>query len=669
MKDLLYEAYLAADAPSLDDMTADIAADDNLSGAPSRDTISRIISSPNLPPSQADAVSLAMVLARRAAWNEGDLAAQVRKLWTETQMHTPAGRPISEFDDLLVLDHLEVHPALDVGAAIDRLGALPAYVTREFDARLGSVVAAAAEGQSGIAVLVGGSSTGKSRACWETVKNLPDGWRLWHPIEPDHPSAVIGQLDRLAPQTVVWLNEAQHYLLDQEHNAHIASGLRELLNDPERGPVLVLGTIWPEYWDALTDVPGPRTGPDPYAQARQLVKNKSITVPEVFTADELRTAEATAASDPRLAEALQGAEQGQVTQYLAGVPALIERYRTARPAAKALIEVAMDVRRLGHGPALPLALLEAAAEGYLTDTQWDLLDDDWLEQALAHVARPVRGTRGPLSRIRPRRGHAAPAQPHYRLADYLQQHGRRSIGTVLPTPDARDAPVVPVPAHTWDALIDHGTPAARASLARAAHARGLLRIAMRLYRGAVEAGDTRALRPAADLLRVADRVEEAIAWYQRGAESGDLLALGWAVLVLTKHGMTDEAFTCHQRASEASDSAPLGMDALLERMEQIEAADAWLQRNVVDGARVSTEWAPLMLRDDYAWLLQRPTRVAEALERLRAHAEAGSAGALTLAADLLHAAGRMGEERRLRRYGWEPMGWIAERWEAPPPGG
>ncbi|WP_162948148.1 hypothetical protein [Streptomyces europaeiscabiei] len=609
------------------------------------------------------------MLARRAARHEGDLAARVRGLWTEAWMYTPAGRPISEFDDRLALDDLEVHPALDVGAAIDRIGALPTYVTREFDARLGSVVTAAADGQSGITVLVGGSSTGKTRACWEAVKDLPDGWRLWHPIEPDRPSAVIGQLDRVAPQTVVWLNEAHDYLLDQDHSAQVASGLRALLNDSERGPVLVLGTTRPEYWDELTSVPAPGTGPDPYAQARHLVTNKSITVPEVFTAYELKTAEAIAASDPRLAEALQRAEQGQVTQYLAGVPALIERYRTASPAAKALIEAAMDVRRLGHSLALPLALLEAAAESYLTDTQLDLLDDNWLEQALARVTRPQRGTRGPLTGIRPRRGQTDFAQPHYRLADYLEQHGRRSIDTASPAPDARDAPVVPVPAHTWDALIDHGTPADRASLARAAHARGLLRIAMRLYLGAAEAGDTRALRPAADLLRVADRVEEAIAWYQRGAESGDVLALGWAVLLLTRRGLTDEALTCHQRASEASDSALLEMDALLERMERVQYQDARLQRNVVNHARGTTQWVPLMLRDDYAWLLQNPARVPEALERLRDHAEAGSVGALTLTADLLHAVGREDEARRLRCYGREPGGWIAEPWEAPLPGG
>ncbi len=74
-----------------------------------------------------------------------------------------------------------------------------------------------------------------------------------------------------------------------------------------------------------------------------------------------------------------------------------------------------------------------------------------------------------------------------------------------------------------------------------------------------------------------------------------------------------------------------------------------------------------MLRDDYAWLLQKPTRIAEALERLRFHAEAGNTGAMTLAVDLLYAAGRVEEGRTLRRYGWEPKGWIAERWEVPLP--
>ncbi|MDX3853414.1 hypothetical protein [Streptomyces sp. AK02-01A] len=43
--------------------------------------------------------------------------------------------------------------------------------------------------------------------------------------------------------------------------------------------------------------------------------------------------------------------------------------------ARALIDAAIDARRLGLGPALPPTLLEVAAGGYLTDTQWNELSD------------------------------------------------------------------------------------------------------------------------------------------------------------------------------------------------------------------------------------------------------------------------------------------------------
>jgi hypothetical protein len=45
------------------------------------------------------------------------------------------------------------------------------------------------------------------------------------------------------------------------------------------------------------------------------------------------------------------------------------------------------LQRLGVRAALPRAFLEAAAPGYLTDTEWELLDHDWLEQALGYTAK------------------------------------------------------------------------------------------------------------------------------------------------------------------------------------------------------------------------------------------------------------------------------------------
>jgi hypothetical protein len=160
---------------------------------------------------------------------------------------------------------LEVHPAIDVtrdGAAL--LPELPAYVERGHDRELALLAGAAAGGASGIGVLVGGSSTGKTRACWEALEVLrrsPRGWRLWHPVNPSRPDAALRDLPGVGPWTVVWLNEAQFYLgAPGGAGERVAAGLRELLRDPARGPVLVLATLWPEYWGELTRRPAPGGG-------------------------------------------------------------------------------------------------------------------------------------------------------------------------------------------------------------------------------------------------------------------------------------------------------------------------------------------------------------------------------------------------------------------------
>ena len=307
---------------------------------------------------------------------------------------------------------------------------------------LGQVVRAAAEGRSGIAVLVGGSSTGKTRACWEALALLRDQdppWRLWHPI---HPDAALRELPGIEPRTVVWLNEAQLYLeTADERGGRVAAGLRELLRDPGRAPVLVLATLWPEYWHTLTARPA--GGEDRHAQARELLAGHNVTVPAAFTPAQL--SQLARAADMRMALAARSAPDGEVIQFLAGAPELLDRYRNAPPTARALIEAAMDARRLGMGAGLPQAFLKAAAPGYLTDAEWDALGKDWLDQALAYTAVPCKGVRGPLTRIRPRparprrpqpRGQpastAAAAGPLYRLADYLDQHGRAHRASQIP---------------------------------------------------------------------------------------------------------------------------------------------------------------------------------------------------------------------------------------------
>ena len=73
------------------------------------------------------------------------------------------------------------HPGCDGPAIAPGLPVLPPYVPREHDQVLGQVMRAAVGGRSGIAVLVGGSSTGKTRACWEALDLLrgqDPPWRL-----------------------------------------------------------------------------------------------------------------------------------------------------------------------------------------------------------------------------------------------------------------------------------------------------------------------------------------------------------------------------------------------------------------------------------------------------------------------------------------------------------
>jgi hypothetical protein len=391
----------------------------------------------------------------------------------------PPGWALAEVTDPFAL---EVHRPVQADHPGVELPVLPAYVVREHDQQLAGVVRAAAGGASGIAVLVGGSSTGKTRACWEALgllRERPEQWRLWHPIDPSRPEAALGDLSLIGPRTVVWLNEAQFYL-DQAVGGlgeRVAAGLRELLRDKNRAPVLVLATLWPQRWNALTA--RPQQEADLHPHARELLAGGDIAVPSAFSAGQLRRLAAT--GDPRLARAAAAAENGQVIQFLAGAPELIGRYRNAPPAAAALLDAAIDARRLGMGAALPLAFLEAAAPGYLTDIEWDGLGEDWLAEGLIYTAAPCNGIRGPLAGVRPRPAHnpeqIRPAA--YRLADYLEQHGRRIRRGYIP------------PVSFWEAAARFASSADLPALAASAENRGLLRDAARLRRRATADGNAR----------------------------------------------------------------------------------------------------------------------------------------------------------------------------------
>ena len=568
------------------------------------------------------------------------VADRVINAWREAQAAvadpdggvTVAGWPLEEVTDPFVL---EVHRPVQPEDAPPGLPVLPPYVPREHDEVLGQVVRAAAGGRSGIAVLVGGSSVGKTRACWEVLARLRDQdppWRLWHPIDPSRPDAALAELAGIGPRTVVWLNEAQLYLgAEAGLGERVAAGLRELLRAPGRAPVLVLATMWPRFWHVLTARAD--DGEDRHGQARELLAGHDLPVPAAFTPAQMGQLAET--GDARMVLAARSARDGEVIQFLAGAPELLARYRNAPPAAAALIGAAMDARRLGMGAGLPQAFLEAAAPGYLTDPEWDALGEDWLEQALAYAAVPCKGARGPLTRIRPRPtrpgGTAAAARTLYLLADYLDQHGR-----------ARRASQTP-PSEFWSAAAAHAAPSDQGALGDAAHARGLYRDATQLHKNAAASGNTRAVLYLTDPPACQRADPRPARWAAAHVTLDDPVVVAELLGRLREAGADEQAAALLARdpAAHAALDDPYGVAILLGRLRE---------------AGADEQAAALLARDPAAHAtLDDPVVVAELLRRLREAGADEQAAALASRAaahvSLDSPAGVDGLLRRLREAG------------------
>ncbi|WP_052069498.1 hypothetical protein [Streptacidiphilus albus] len=325
-----------------------------------------------------------------------------------------------------------------------------------------------------------------------------------------------------------------------------------MLTDPDRAPVLVLGTLWKDYHDTYTALPGPGAM-DPYARVRELLAGRSIAVPDAFDGTALAAARRLAAGGDQLLDAaLERGHDRRVAQHLAGAPALLERYHDVSPPARALLDAASDALRLGVGLYLPLEFLAHAVDGpgYLGQDDYDTLAEDWLEQARAELARPVHGNLAPLRRIRHAPDHRPLDSAHasavaasglrYRLADYLEQHTRHERRLLCP------------PASFWHAAHQHLTdPEDLNHLADAAECRQRLQWADALYRRAVDAGNTDALTRLAWLReRVGDR-EGADALYWRAADAGNTYALCWLAELRRLAGDREGAEALYRRAADA----------------------------------------------------------------------------------------------------------------------
>jgi uncharacterized protein YidB (DUF937 family) len=293
-----------------------------------------------------------------------------------------------------------------------------------------------------------------------------------------------------------------------------------------------------------------------------------IDVPDRFTTAEMATAART--GDPVLAEAAAAAasagQEGQVAQYLAGVPDLLLRYAGpgGDPYGQAVITAAMDATRLGHASPLPDALLQEAAIGYLTDAQRTKDIAAWRETALTWAAEERKGAVRAVPPVPPPSGTGIAG---YQVADYLDQHGRRTRQEQLG------------PLSLWGALTTRTTSALDLTrLGQAASRRGLYRHAAALWTAATAQGSVAAARQLIDHLRKVSPSDtmRAAQWAAGHVSLGDPQGVAWLLGALRAAGAGDAARTLLARdpAAQASLGDLQGVADLLVALDAAGAGDA-----------------------------------------------------------------------------------------------
>lgn len=476
---------------------------------------------------------------------------------------------------------------------------LTPYMMRAHDVELRDALEPAVAGHASVfAVLTGESTTGKTRTVYEALLRMAPQWSV---ARPNRAQDLVELLSGppLPVRTVLWLDEAQRFL-DGEMGSRAAVLLEETLS---QGPgLLAVGTLWAEYWDTYATSSG---SPGAYAQVRHLLSSphtKRIRVPDHLTAREqqtLRDLAREAEDSDRVVYALDaGSDDGRVLQRLTLGPELVDAYTSGnlfRPTEFAVLTAAIDARRLGHHEPLPLALITAAADGYLTDRQRPG-DPNWASTALRAVCAGERqdGTRTDVNRaltamyeVRTRSGSPL---ADYEPDEYLDQHARLHRQGCLG------------PAALWEAFTDHvGDPQDLTRLAEAARTRGLYRMAAGLYRRAVQAGSVQAARRLGDgAVAVPVGGQRVVDWVARHAplDNPRVLAVLLRELPISARG----TLLSRSLVSQTALHDPKGLAALLHQLHQIPEEAA---RPVLHGlAHRAAEGVPTTHADAVASLLR-----------------------------------------------------------------
>ncbi|MDQ7903543.1 hypothetical protein RB614_03320 [Phytohabitans sp. ZYX-F-186] len=532
--------------------------------------------------------------------------------WNRLAEAQPPG-PIPRFDEVSPRQ-LGIHAAI---TADDSFGDLPEYVSRDFDDDLRKHISAGIE-RGCFVLLVGRSSSGKTRSLYEAVRVVAPNWPV---VQPAGTGEIVELLDGPRQRTIVWLDEMHRFFgadprLTKEHIIRLL-----------QFPAIVVATLWPDDYLKRKTPRGLGAPAEVENDRRLLELAEVVSVPDVLSGSEQAEAERVAETDTRIRLALDVKDAG-LTQVLAAGPDLLHRWEQAPdPYAKAVISFAADARRLGVLSPIAQNAFESAIGGYLTSSQRVDRPRQWLADALAFGRQELHGA---VSALAPVDDGEAGLLAGYVVADYVAQHIRRT-----------ECP----PRSAWETLISTADDAEDLRrLAAAANARmrycheeeALRRLFDLHGMGAVELADVLFRRgrerEAADLLRrylrdvpddrsAAHRLDHIVTLAQRidemrAASDGDLEA-GWRLAEMFVDG--GEADALRARADAGSLLAEEDLAALLA------------ERGAVDELRERADRGKQPAANSLAELLATHGRV----DALQARADAGDEAAARQLAKLL----------------------------------
>ncbi|MEU0555430.1 hypothetical protein [Dactylosporangium sp. NPDC006015] len=487
---------------------------------------------------------------------------------------------------------LGVHAAIAAG---DSSGELPVYVQRDFDDHLRSHLSEQID-QGRFVLLVGRSSSGKTRSLYEAVRVVAPNWPI---VQPSGTAEIIDLLHGTRQRIIVWLDEMQRFLgadprLTKEHVIRLL-----------QFPALVVATLWSDDYLMRRSPGGSGVPADLQNDRRLLDLAEVVSVSAELSSEERAAAVQAARTDPRIRLALAVQDAG-LTQVLAAGPDLLRRWEHAPdPYAKAVISFAADARRLGVLSPITEATFESAIGGYLTSSQRVNRPPRWLTDALAFSQQEVHGAVAALAtRDDGRTGRLT----GYVVADYVAQHIRRA-----------QCP----PAGAWEALVTGVEDAEDLRrLAFAATARMRYRHEEQALRRLLELHGEGVVELAGVLLR-SGRVQEALDLLRQhlDATPDDRVAAA-------RHA---HIATLARRVGELRTAAEAGDAEAGRRLAEL-CADG----GVADALRARADAGSLLAEEDLAALLAD----RGAVDELRSRADSGKQPAADALAELLASHGR-----------------------------